>query len=316
MEVDRQTLKTINEKFYNAQFDYYLIRNHEELFNLFSLLESYTDWCNYSGLNPLTSRVSRKNTLNLANSFLTSLSPDYRKKIWYDFFRFRLIGRKNYTETEGEFHRNFLLGIYWIFYPKNRNIGDLLALIHEYIHCISANYFKTYKSTSSYKVYCELLSILGELKLLDFLLKNDFPEEEIKLYKDYIRQSYQHNINGFLFSEPILDLHIKGESLTEETLAKIMSDNPFYKLIGEHGVMQNLRVLENDDLKSSLSYIHPLGLAHASSLYKNGITDQEFVELIEAINQIEIEEFEELLPKRSNEELARDTADVFSFQRK
>lgn len=316
MEVDRQTLKTINEKFYNAEFDSYLLNNHEELFNLCYLIDSYTDWNNYEGLSPFTSYVSRKDTLSLADSFLTSLSPDYKRKIWYDFFRLRLIGKKNYTETEGVFHRNYIFDTYSILYPKNRNVADFLVLIHEYIHCISANYFKTYRLTSSYKVYCELLSILGWLKALSFLLKRGFNEEEVKLYKDYIRQAYQYNINGFMFAEPILDLHIRGESLTEESLAKLIKNNPNYILLGEKGVMNNLKMLETDDVKTCLSYIHPLGMAHASSLYKNGITDQEFVELIEAINRVEIDEFEELFPQRSAQELARDTADVFNFSKK
>ncbi len=86
MEVDRQSLKKINEKFYNAKFDSYLINNHEELSNLCYLIESYTDWNNYEGLKPLTSRVSRKDTLHLADAFLTSLSEDYKRKILFDFF--------------------------------------------------------------------------------------------------------------------------------------------------------------------------------------------------------------------------------------
>ncbi|MDE6292689.1 MAG: hypothetical protein K2L98_03315, partial [Bacilli bacterium] len=121
---------------------------------------------------------------------------------------------------------------------------------------------------------------------------------------------------SFLFAEPILDLHIDGKSLTEENLVRLIKSNPFYALIGEQGIIKNLELLEKDDLKTSLSYIHPLGMGYASSLYKNGITDQEFVELIETINRVEIEEFEELLPKRSYHELARDTADVFNFTKK
>lgn len=69
-----------------------------------------------------------------------------------------------------------------------------------------------------------------------------------------------------------------------------------------------------DKLERTLSYSHPLGMILASSLHQDMISNETFVKMMDMINISELEEFEKLLPNKSIEELAKDTAKEFNFR--
>lgn len=111
-----------------------------------------------------------------------------------------------------------------------------------------------------------------------------------------------------------MDIYLSEENLTENRINELLSSNSFYKFIGEQGVCNNLNLLVTTDLKDSLSYIHLLGMIKGASLHQDGISNNIFVELIDTINTIEIDEFERLLPRKSDIELSNDTIKEFSFK--
>lgn len=196
MKFDQRLLDIIYNKFSSADIDSYLLQNHKDLFNLFNMVDMMTDRNNYKGPLLLRESFSKKDILHLENKFLSSLKPKYSHKFIADYIRGRLVQNDEFDSTTGTYHRK-AFGYYRIDYPKKFNLGDFSILTHEYIHHLSTQFPKIKKDTSSYNVYREVLSILGQLKSLDFLKKNVFPQSEIEIYKNYIRQSYQENFNTF-----------------------------------------------------------------------------------------------------------------------
>ncbi len=312
MKIDQSLLNTIYDKFNSFNIDPYLLQNHKDLFNLFYMVDTMTDWNNYSDLSPLQKQFSKKATLRLASKFLYSLNSQYKTKFIIDYAKNKLT---QVNITSGKYIRDLSLNCYEIFYPNDSNINDFSALIHEYIHHLAAKFPKLKNDTSSYNVYSETLSILGELKSLDFLEQYGFPITQINIYKSYIRKLHQNNLNSFLFAEPLLDIYLSGQKLNEEIINELLNSNSQYKLIGKYGVINNIYRLIEDDLAHSLSYKHPLGMIKAASMHQDRISNKDFSKLIDTINLMEINDFEMMLPQKSKIELANDTIKEFSFKK-
>lgn len=216
MEINQSNLDIINERFYKAKFDSYLLKNHKYLFELFNLVDEYTNWNEFAGLRPLKKHISSLKTIILAREFFSEYSFVYGRKLFYDLMHDNLHREKTFTYHDGKYSRFADTGVYDVFYPKNHNIGDFLVLVHEYIHHLSSLFPDVREDTISYDAYGEMLAILGELKGLDFLLRDESLKEDIDAYRILLRQEYQNNINAFLFAEPLLDIFIAGKSISVE----------------------------------------------------------------------------------------------------
>lgn len=318
MELKQDMLDMIYDKFCSFDSDPYLLENHKTLFNLFYMVNRKTNWDNYKGSVPLTEPFPKLKTLYLESEFLSSLHPKYRRKFIADCIRRRFSQIGDFSSTEGSYYQN-IFDYYRIDYPKNFNIGDFVVLIHEYIHHLSSQFPKIKEVTFSYNVYKEGLSILGELKCLDFLKERGIPQSEIEIYKEYLREGRQSNLRSFLFTEPLFEIYLSKEKLTEDKIGELLNSNSFYHSMGEKLVYFNLNTLSSltdSKFADNLSYVHPLGMMIAASLHQDGISNEGFVELIDKINILEIHEFERLLPQKSGTELVNDTVKEFNFQKR
>lgn len=316
MEVKQEKLDIINKKFDEAKLDEYLIKNHEYLANLFSMVDEKTEWQYYNGGYPLKTHMNYGKMMLLASQFLGIYDKKYGYKLWKDYFCFHIVREDNFDFDQGKYTRNKDMREYLIRYPKYNNLSSLLVLVHEYIHHLSSRFPHILDDTDSYNVYCELLAILGELNCLDYLKNKGYQVSELETLRDNIRKRYQQDICAYLFTEPLLKRFLSGKTITLTYLDDLRAINEYYKMIGLKGIKQNINVLANNEISASLSYSYPLGLIWASSLHQDHISNEKFNNLIKNINILELDEFEKLLPEKRIDELAMSTVKEFDFKRK
>lgn len=314
MEVNQDNINIINKKFDEAKFDDYLLKNHEYLFRLFNALDEKTE-SHHDGY-PLVTHMNNLKTLYLSSKFLGMYDKKYEFHLWHDYFWWRVYSDSKLNIGEGKYHQRKDIKEYLIRYSKCRNISDVLSLVHEYIHHISSRFPKVIDDTESYIVYCEMLSILGELNCLDYLYNKGYQASEVETLRVYTRYQHQDNINAFLFTEPLLKRFLSGKTITPTYLEDLIDTNAFYNKLGIKGINQNINVLASNEISGGLSYSHPLGLIWASTLHQDHISNEDFNNLIKNINILELEEFEKLLPRKSMDELVDSTIKEFDFKRK
>ena len=306
-------LDTLYHGFDGIAIDPYLLVHHKELFNLFYYTEKALQKQKTHPLPPLHRLFAKEETLHLEKEFLTWLNPTYGEKFMTDtenLFPHVCPNNQEYCYT-----RNPSINAYAIYYPNHSTVEDSAILAHEYTHHLSSKFPDIEKDTSAYSTYCEKLSILSELKFLDFLEEKNFPQEELKLYKHNIKNRHTHNIRAFLTIEPLLEIYLANGKFTEDKLEELILVNSFYNNLGKENTLYNLQVLTRTSYQKCLHYQHPLGLIHACSLHQDGISNEEFTHLIEIINTVGVEEFERNLPQKSLSTLAEDTSCEFEFQK-
>ena len=298
MELNQELLNAIYNQFYLTTLDGYLVKRHKELSNLTNLL--------YSSLPsvkiiPFEKQISKRGTINLEREFLTSLNPEYRKQFDSDYRGRHIISKKG---KKGNYYLDLKRNYYKIYYPKTSHIEDFEKLTHEYIHHLSTQFPKIREESSSYKVYCEILSLLGELKGLNFLQNLGISEQEIEIYKNNRLKELKLGFEMFLFVEPLLHTFLLQDQLTESHINELLEINRYYKILGKKDTIYNLNWLLSGNLEKSISsYVYPLGLAWASSLHQDGISDERFCQLMETINTVDVREFETMLPNKNSIEL-------------
>lgn len=310
MELNQKLLDAIYQCFYSTTLDGYLLKNHQEIYHLIELTNSYLP---YKKPVPFQKHFSKKTTIALERKFLSSLSAKYKKQFNRDNRRHHIISQKI---DHGNYYLDPSKNEYQIRYPKTGYMRDFLILTHEYIHHLSFQFPNLQKESSGYRIYCEMLSLLGELKALDFLLESGIQEQEIETYK--LNRLYESNaeLQVILLIEPLFSIFLSGGSLTENTINELLETNPYYKALGKKNVTYNLVwVLNNNFNKWYSSYVYPLGLTWASSLHQDNISNEDFVTLMEVVNTVEVTEFEKFLPTKSPIELATAAGKEFSLKK-
>ncbi len=310
MKINQDTLDTIYHKLNDIEqkLDSFLLENHKSLSYLFMHVEDMTEWENFEELPALKEYINEETTLLLVRDFLFSLNPKYSNSFINDLDKIEVNKKSYYT-------RYLFSSWYRIYYSQNFNMDDGTSLTHEYLHHLASHFPKLKIDTSAHTTYTESLSILGELKYLDFLKSIGFSQYEINIQIKSIRKRVRNDTYAFLSFEPLLDVYLSKEKLTMDKMDELVNCNPFYKAIGKEGTAHNINLLASEkNYQEVLDYKHSLGMIQATSLHQDGISNEDFVNLIETINTVEIDEFEKLLPQKTKIELARDTANEFNFQ--
>ena len=298
MKRNQELLNAIYNQFYLAKLDGFFFFLHKDLSNLIRLLYSSLPFLE---ILPFEEKFSSRKTLNLEKEFLTSLNPEYRKQFCSDYRGRHIISQKG---KKGNYYLDLKRNHYKIYYPKTFYIEDFERLTHEYIHHLSTQFPKIREESSSYKVYCEILSLLGELKGLDFLQDLGISKQEIEVYKNNRLKELRLGFEMFLFVEPLLHLFLSNNQLTEKHINELLETNQYYRILGKKDTIYNLNWLLSGNLEKGLSsYVYPLGLVYASSFHQDGISNEEFCKLIQTVNTVEVQEFETMLPNKSSTEL-------------
>ncbi len=303
-------LNTLYNKFNGVTFDSYLLENHERLNSLFSFVHSFL------GADikiPFHRSFSSKDILELEQKFLYTLNASYQDKFRDDLVHKNIIQKK---DIFGYYYRNFDLSEYKIYIPKNLNIIDFVTLSHEYTHHLSSGFPRLKEDSSAYTVYCEMIAVLAELKSLDFLQKQNISFYEINAYTQYIKTKFLDIYSVFSLLEPLLDLYLSKEQFIEEDVFQLFHTVSFYRFLGIENMIGNLKRLLQEDLNCAfLSYRYLLGMIWAAFLHQNSISNDEFVLLIDHINDLDVEDFENLLPQKSPIELATSIKKEFCYKR-
>lgn len=162
---------------------------------------------------------------------ITPLGNDYKEKItsalkggWIDVF-----------ENKGKRAGAYSAGVYgvhpYMLMNYNGTLDNVFTLGHELGHTMHTLYSQENQpfSTSSYTIFvAEVASTFNERLLLDYMLsKTTEPKERINL----LQQAIQGITGTFYFQTLLADYELqvhtlveKGESVTAETLTKIMTD--------------------------------------------------------------------------------------------
>lgn len=311
---NQKLLKVINYKFNKLSIDSYLEDHHCELAELFSALKDSFDLEQIYDLPELIYFFPFDQTILLESRFLASLDEKYSKMFKEDLINGKLV--PDATSYYKCFHEmNQKSDDYKVHFLHYDALDDLCTLSHEYMHHLSSQFPTIRLSSSAYKVYSESLSVLSELKTLDFLEQNEIAQEDLEHYRHYIIRRNRNNILSFLIVQPLFDFYLSSCHLTEENIESLLCENPVYQQLDS--VREALSLLADDSFsfKNALSYQHPLGMIHASSLHQDDISNKAFVHLIDTINTVELSQFERFLPKKTSSELIDATVSEFGFQK-
>lgn len=303
-------LDKLYSQFNKAYFSPYLLKNHNKLFKIaYGINDIYQE-------AKENTEIDEKDLIKLEEKFLSSLKVGYKYKFKKDYKNKKIIRVSGNT---GTYKRDRRVYEYQIEFPEKNHIDSLIILSHEYMHHLSSKFPKIKQDTSAYQIYSEMLSILGELKCLDFLREYITCDEEIEIYKKNCRTYMQPIFNYFLFTEPLLELYLSKEIFLEKQIEELLETNPYYKRLGKKIVLKNIVSIANgkeffieQDIEK---YTYILGLAEASFLHQQNISNKDFVKLIEKVNTVEIEEFEELLPKMNEEDLVYATKKEYCYKK-
>lgn len=311
MDFNQSLLDCIYNRFYTTTLtpDGYLLKNHREISYLLKLMNSRLP---IKKPLPFLESFSKKETINFEREFLASLNLQYKRQFNHDYRTRHIVSqKKDYGKYIIEPDRND----YKIYYPETFFIKDFITLTHEYIHHLSFQFPNLKKESSGYRIYCEMLALLGELKALDFLQELGISEQEIECFKNNKLCEFKTS-QIFLLIEPLLSIFLSGKSLTEDSINILLETNQYYKALGKRNLLHNLNWLLNEDFnKWCSSYVYSLGLAWASSLHQDNISNDDFVKLIEVINTVEVTEFEKIFPSKNPMELASATEKEFSLKK-
>lgn len=309
IKIEQSTLDTIYHKLNYIEMDPYLSQNHNELFELFYF--TYT-LLPKENLQQLKETFSLTESIRLVSRFFYSLKNEYI----INFIESLISGHINPLAEEPEYKRtktNYIIN-----FPTTSQIEDGSVLSHEYTHHLSAQFPKIKIHTSAYDVYKESLSILSELKYLDFL-KEENLSQETELYRQYINKRYQPLLLSFLIVHSLFNIAKQEQTLENKNINDLIDRYSFYHFVKEEAIVNTFISLSNQPLEkftNILEYQHSLGMIIAAHLHQENIKNEEFVELIEKINTTEVEEFETLLSKKSNIELAFQTKEEFTYQKR
>ncbi len=313
MEIKAEVLDTIYKKFEEVPISPYLKERHNELFTIF--YETAKVLKPIEILPPFQYNFSKEDVLFLEEEFLRSINPNYSKHFIKDYAKGNLCQYAFPYDNSYCYIKKPSINKYAIYYPNTQTIQDLTILSHEYTHHLTGKFPTLQKETSAYTTYCEMLSILAELKCLDFLSENSIAKEDLNIYKHHINKRHYNNISAFLTIQPLLEVYLAKEDLTEKKIDELLNRNPFYNNAGKENIVYNLQVLTKVPYQKCLYYQYPLGMIIAASLHQEKYSNEKFTDLIEIMNTIEVEEFEKRLPQKSAIEYARDMANEFNYQK-
>lgn len=314
--MEKIDLKSANE-ILNANIGkcgYFFSRDYIDLYN--KALASYNlfNSLELSGDVDMTSTLRFSEVIKLVRNFLGFVDKRYADKFNYDWNNgfAKITIDKDLTESNLCYEPNkcFSINI-----KSEPNIFSAIVLLHEYIHKLSVSYPNKNYKTSTYEKYCEAISILGEFKFMDYLLDNGIAtEEELENSQILRKKSYLKNVRTIVNAVPFLELIYKGESLTNESLNKLVGKTPFYDEKKLYKVLSDVCKYTEKDY-AVFNHQHVLGTLVASYLYENNISNRDYAKLVDNLNYLVDFSYNQMLNlPTDNEVLARAVATKFKVK--
>lgn len=167
--------------------------------------------------------------------------------------------------------------------------------MHEYLHKLSIGLKENRGTRESYNLYKEMIPILGEFRFLNYLEKQSMISKyELELLRDVRKKRYYRNAICYLVCEPLVNTFLKTGELTEKSIRGYTS----FEFSNDAELEY---VIKNFQQTPSLAYRYLLGTPLAATLC--GISSEEFKTLIENLNKVEIEEYNQMVSNLSNKKI-------------
>ncbi len=220
-------------------------------------------------------------SLYLVSKFLGSLDKKFEESFLEDIkFRSILIdddvnvGAFNYKDNK-------------VYVNDSSTIVDSFVLVHEYIHKLSANLEKNGTVSDTFFEFAEAISILGEFLFRDFLIDLGYSDYDCKLFIDLRKECFNRELNSILNISPFFKLLEEDKSITKEGINRLKKDS----LYNSKDIQNNLYVFSK--VYPGIYYNYAFSTVVASDIYENSISNEQFVDLINSLNESTIEEYEE-----------------------
>ena len=205
-------------------------------------------------------------SLCLSAQFLGSLDESFEKKFWDDI-KNRNILINDEVNTGGFDYENNK-----IYVNNSSTIVDCFALVHEYIHKLSANLEKNDTISDNFFAYTEVLSILSEFMLRDFLVDLGYSNYDCRLFTDLRKECFNGELQSILTISPLFKLLEDEKSITKEGADRLKEDS----------IYSNKNVFVFSKFYPGIHYNYAFSTVVASNLYENNISKEKYVELIKS----------------------------------
>lgn len=271
-------------KILKENIEEYRIRDIDELIFLQKLIDIIRRHVDFIKRPKVKQFVKVNKSFEYSYQFLKSICPRYAEY---------LLNIKEQGIFDINFYDTFACstiknGKHYIYLPLQQNIGDTYTITHETIHDMTA----TENTTITRHFFCEVFSLLAEILQKDYFERTCRPKEyyinnlesiqnvyqksvEIKLELDLIKQYLKYGwIESFQLSEIFQNFKRKDWFIIENKLYDFVQSKKL-----EYGFQQRYIIGY-----LIACYMHARILKDAKKI-------QEFIELNDCLNEIEIEDF-------------------------
>lgn len=308
---NKETLNVITKTLNEEYLDPYLVKYHKNFYELFNCCDIELNEVLLKNIAGSFQYISRESNYKIAKKYFKHLSNKYSFKLYNDIKRNKI---EYFDKQVGNFEMVVGGKYYKIYVTQYNTLMDSFVLVHEYTHRLVANCPKKRYFTSSHEIYAEMLCILSELKYFDFLNEQSILPSDILITKELRKQSFKEEISSFLFLEPILSSYLEIGHLSPTVMNNLLG-RPYYEnYINVYNQLENLKNKPENIIKY-LDYTHPFGTIFASFLHKKGISNNDFVKLINQVNKVELNEFSKMLPDVTYNDLIDKTKEEFSLKK-
>lgn len=305
-------LKTLEDSIIKSNIleDSLFLQKHEFIYNLTKFCYYNMNWSSYQGPMPYH---SPKDSLKLVREYLKTIDINYEKSLKKDYFLRRI---KIHPKYDGSSYIGLQILLSFCPFPvfferilieEKDTLEDGVRMVHEYLHKLSFQLKEQKKMKQTYTLYREMVSILGEFRLLGYLEdQNVISSSELELLRDMRKESYYHNAISYLLCEPFVNIMIKEERLTEKGIQEYTD---FHYSLND---ITMTYAIKNFIQPPTLSYQYLLGTPLAATLCH--ISNEDFKRVIENVNRVGIEEYEEMLSKLPSESILISMKEQFEMR--
>lgn len=280
----------------NILEDSLFLQNHEFIYDLTKLCYYSIDWSSYQG--PM-SYHSPKDSLKLAKEYLNTIDKKYGASLQKDYILKRIKMNPKYNGSHYIMYHLLLFHVFNFYCERitvkeHDTISDSRDIVHEYLHKLSFDIKETGDGNETYRLYKEMIAMLGEFRFLNYLeTKDKVFGSELELLKSIRKESYCHIARSYLLCEPFVNTFIQKGSLTEKSIRECTD---FYDSLNSITLVY---AIKNFRQTPSLGYPYLLGTPFSAALCN--ISNDDFKMLIENLNKVGIEEYGQMLSKLPSE---------------
>jgi len=256
----------------NMQYDLFFSNTTKSLYNLFLNILNSPNTRLYLGPLP---KITKEEIYSIVSNFLNSISPLYQERFNKDKYLIKESNESYFDNEKRTININF-----------HNNITDSFVLLHEYIHNI-ANPWKNYQDMNdTYFLYSELTSILGEMLLKDYII-DKYSITDINIQETYRLENIINEMRTYMILIPLYIIYKDKKSITIEDINILKNRGLKYYYNNEYLNYINNIIKDTP----TIEYLHSLNYLLAVNIYKEGITLEEYHNMIEDISILSPLEF-------------------------